>query len=478
MGWAQKMRASRDRNPPRATPPGSLATTRRAIWVAGAVALIAVVALAGGRAEAQQAPAAEAAPKKAPVKRAAQKAPSKKTETATAKPTMTREDANRLFEAGTAAQAAGKGDDAVKNFTQAISGGALDAPQVARALAKRGAVYTVQGKSAAAIGDLSQAIYLGGLPDAERAEARQNRGTAYQAAGMTDLAEADFKVAKAGGGADPRRQTAAVQSGVSSSSTGSAGGQGSGQGSGLGGFFGGLFGGSPAPAAVAPVAVAAPQPQKPAAVVAPPASAAASPITTASVAVAPAAAAKVASVAPPLPPASISSSAPAASSGAPDSVGSFFGGLFGGGSSAAPGATMAIPPASRSESAAVSSGSATTAVSASKPEFAPGVTKGSQPKALRVASGPAPGPAKTSGKVVRVQIASVRSEEQAKQLIEQIGSANQALTGGREPRIEKTVLGNMGTFYQVQLGPFANEEEGQKACPQLRGRGLDCMIVR
>ena len=81
-------------------------------------------------------------------------------------------------------------------------------------------------------------------------------------------------------------------------------------------------------------------------------------------------------------------------------------------------------------------------------------------------------------KGVRVQVASVRSEEQAKQLVQQIRAANQDITGGREPRIEKAVFGNMGTFYQVQLGPFASEEEGQKACPQLRGRGLDCMIVR
>ena len=68
-------------------------------------------------AKAQSAPPAKAASKsgKAPVKRAAAKA-AEPAKTAT----MTREEANRLVEAGQASQAAGRNDEAVKSLSQAI----------------------------------------------------------------------------------------------------------------------------------------------------------------------------------------------------------------------------------------------------------------------------------------------------------------------------------------------------------------------
>ena len=445
---------------------------RRAGSVSGGLSAVAMVLLAGGAvvvpyvpcasAQAQQpqaeaAPTAKAAakPAKAPVKRAGKPADAQQ---AAAKPSMTREEAVRLVEAGQAAQAAGKNDDAVKHFTQAIGGGALDPPQVARALYKRGALYNAQGKSSAAIGDLSQAIYLGGLPEADRADARQQRGMAYQNAGMTDLAEADFKAAKAGG--DPARRQ--VASGTSSTAPPAKP---------SGGFFGGLFGGNSGPPS-APAAQPAPKPPVQAAA-APPAPSP-SPIQTASV---PAAAASPAA-------------APPSNSG--DGVGSFFGGLFGGGSSAqspsgqstGQSTGSAVPPPSTSGSAAIVSGAQPTAVSASEPTRVPGAER---PAKTAVAAAPAPAvrpataarPASpATGGNVRVQVANLNSEQEANALVEKLRTSQRDLLAGREPSVARVVYGNMGTFYQVHIGPFASVQAGEQACPRLRGGGLDCLVLR
>jgi hypothetical protein len=49
--------------------------------------------------------------------------------------------------------------------------------------------------------------------------------------------------------------------------------------------------------------------------------------------------------------------------------------------------------------------------------------------------------------------------------------------GQREPEIDEAVVGNMGSFYRVRVGPFASPQEGQAACAKLKGSGLDCLVV-
>lgn len=366
------------------------------------------------------------------------------------KPTMTREEATRLVEAGAAAQASGKSEDAARNYSQAIAGGALDPTQLARALHQRGAVYAAQGKSAAAISDLTQALYLPGMTAADRAAARQLRGATYQNAGMADLAEADFKAASTGDGGSVRATTTAQ----APASTSAAATQ-----SGLGGIFGGLFGGDGAQPPKAPQVATAPAPAPPTV---------SSPIKTASVAssvpgvagkatvaTAPAEATQLAARPAPSPP---------ADSGG---IGSLFDGLFGANSSAPSNAAASTPSAPK-----------TTAVSASSPTFAAGAGPASPPASPKEKAAKAPAGKKTAGgNGIRVQVASVRSEEQARDVAAKVRTAGLDV-GGREAHIEKAVLGNMGTFYHVQVGPFATEDDGQKACPALRAKGLDCLLVR
>lgn len=77
----------------------------------------------------------------------------------------------------------------------------------------------------------------------------------------------------------------------------------------------------------------------------------------------------------------------------------------------------------------------------------------------------------------RLQVASVRSRKEAQAVAARLKKDKQALIGAREPEVAETVLGNMGTFYRVRIGPFADATEPQALCPQLRGLGLDCLVV-
>ena len=77
----------------------------------------------------------------------------------------------------------------------------------------------------------------------------------------------------------------------------------------------------------------------------------------------------------------------------------------------------------------------------------------------------------------RVQLAAVRTEAEAMALAAKAKREHGAVLAASVPQIEKTVLGNMGSFYRVRFGPFATEEETQAVCARLKGSGLDCMLV-
>ena len=41
----------------------------------------------------------------------------------------------------------------------------------------------------------------------------------------------------------------------------------------------------------------------------------------------------------------------------------------------------------------------------------------------------------------------------------------------------KSVIGSMGTFYRVRLGPYASAGEPETLCNALRSDGFDCLVV-
>jgi cell division protein FtsN len=92
------------------------------------------------------------------------------------------------------------------------------------------------------------------------------------------------------------------------------------------------------------------------------------------------------------------------------------------------------------------------------------------------APGPAPPRARAAGGFL-VQLGAVRTEAEAQALAAKAKRAYGAALAGRNQRIDRAVMGNMGAFYRVRFGPFGSAEETQAVCAKLRGSGLDCMPV-
>jgi cell division septation protein DedD len=89
---------------------------------------------------------------------------------------------------------------------------------------------------------------------------------------------------------------------------------------------------------------------------------------------------------------------------------------------------------------------------------------------------PAAAPAEPAGKF-HVQVAAVRTRSEAYALAVRLVSQYSSELGGRKPQVDDTVIGSMGTFYRVRLGPYASAEEPKHLCGSLRSSGFDCLVV-
>jgi len=176
-------------------------------------------------------------------------------------------------------------------------------------------------------------------------------------------------------------------------------------------------------------------------------------------------------------------------------IGSAFGKLFGGGSSSTPPSAPASPPVAAvpSERAAAS----TAAPVGGEPEVLPWANRGSvnvpatgvdvpvdaapskpvkpktvAPKAPAVAK---PAGAPKAGGAVRIQVASVKSRDEASAAISKLkgmGGEIAAMTAS----VDETTFG-ASTFYRVQLGPFASAAATAQPCKALKAQGFDCLVM-
>lgn len=425
----------------------------------------------------------------------------------------------KAYDAGAKAFEGGKYEPAIQQLSTALSSGGLQSQQMAKALYYRGVAYRKQGKPAQAISDLTTSVWLkNGLSDSERAQAIEQRQGAYREAGLGDTAppvvaqkvEPNATPAAAAT-ATPAASTAPSSPAVAVSNVGQSGGM----------FSWFNFGGSSAPPPAAPAAAAsvpapaaAPQAavsswstvdsNAPSATVTPPpaadAPAAATPVRAHSAAAdsdpqaikpeavfapneAPAKAAPpVALNAVPAEAAPTSEPAPAVTGGAAGgpatladagkAVTGFFGNLFSGGSSGAQATQTSSSPVLTSSTGSASPaptsdwGQATT-VAAGKTAAA------SAPAAAAPAAAAMTQP---KGKY-RLQVAAVRSRDEAGQVVSRLVQQHGSSLGPRQPVIDEAVIGNMGTFYRVRVGPYANAQEPGQLCAALRPQGFDCLVV-
>ena len=187
--------------------------------------------------------------------------------------------------------------------------------------------------------------------------------------------------------------------------------------------------------------------------------------------------------------------APSSDTSSGSGIGNFFGSLFGGGSSSstqtAAAAAEPAPPSvgawstsasEESQSARQSSGaSRTTSNAASSAAAVSSWTTGSTVTASSAGASPQKASVRTAAVSASggsyVQVAAVRSREQARSVASRVERLDASGLKGRTATVDEAVMGNMGTLYSVRVGPFANAAEVNRACPELRKAGLDCMIV-
>jgi cell division protein FtsN len=85
-------------------------------------------------------------------------------------------------------------------------------------------------------------------------------------------------------------------------------------------------------------------------------------------------------------------------------------------------------------------------------------------------------PAKPEGRF-RIQVGIVRTQGEADALAAKVKQEHGVLLAAREMEIDQAVVGNMGSFYRVRVGPFATQQETNVICTRLKGTGLDCLVV-
>jgi cell division protein FtsN len=162
-------------------------------------------------------------------------------------------------------------------------------------------------------------------------------------------------------------------------------------------------------------------------------------------------------------------------SGSGWTMGNPFAGWFGGSTAA----SASTPPPSATPTT-------TASIPPSEPAAAPARPKSSgwarntevQGAAATASSPPASAApaAKPEGRF-RIQVGLARTEGEAQALASKVKRDYAAALATREPEIDQTVVGNMGSFYRVRVGPFATAADSQAACAKLKGSGLDCLVV-
>jgi hypothetical protein len=377
----------------------------------------------------------------------------------------------KSYEAGAKAFEAGKFTSAISSLSNALSLGGLSSQQMAKALYYRGIAYRKTGKSAQAISDLTSAVWLkNGLSDADRAAAMENRQGAYQEAGLGNATPI---------GAPPLDAPATAAAPLPPA--------------------------GPAPASPAPASFAATAPA-PAPVASPADSATSSwsassakSAAEASVPNLPAASGNYASLsAPDAPtlsavPQSDAATAPVANplSGVGTAIGNagtavtgFFGNMFGGGSTA-----TTAPSTDVATATAPSVPAAAPAPPAPSMQAAP--VAGDWNAGLSVVPGSDQKPSKSEAKKkvaaiakprdtaagkYRLQVGIVGSREEAEGITAKLRAEHAESLGAAAPAIDEVTFGN-GTFFRVQVGPYASAAEPGQFCSALKPKGYDCLVV-
>ena len=77
-----------------------------------------------------------------------------------------------------------------------------------------------------------------------------------------------------------------------------------------------------------------------------------------------------------------------------------------------------------------------------------------------------------------VQVSSQRTEAEAQAAWQNLQARYSSVLAGRQATIRRADLGDRGTFYRAQVGPFGNRDEANTLCQNLKAAGGECIVQR
>ena len=77
-----------------------------------------------------------------------------------------------------------------------------------------------------------------------------------------------------------------------------------------------------------------------------------------------------------------------------------------------------------------------------------------------------------------VQLASVKSDQSARQEWVRLRKGHAELFGDLALDVQRADLGGRGIFYRIRTGPFPNRATAQDMCAQIKAAKLGCLVVR
>ena len=90
---------------------------------------------------------------------------------------------------------------------------------------------------------------------------------------------------------------------------------------------------------------------------------------------------------------------------------------------------------------------------------------------------PAAASPSADGRVYRVQIASVATEEGAQAEARRLGRRLGVSLGGATPEIVRMDTDAGNTYYRIMVGPQPSRERSQELCETFKSQGVDCLVV-
>ena len=327
--------------------------------------------------------------------------------------------------AGASAFTAGKYDVTVRMMTGVLQGDKVDPSEAAKALYYRGLAYQKLKQHTRAIADLGAAMWLG-LPPSERTAALVNRSLAYRATGLASQADTELAAARKGDRGGDVEKIIASNGGSGTADTAS-----------ISGFATEVRSENGRTTTIASAEPAAAPPRN--------AEAAKSESWTTT---------------------QQSEAAPSEPQSGGNRLSRWWGSVRGSSGEPEPEPAPAPAPPPAPNAAAVTSAWTT------ETQAETGAAAGTR---VATASPTVPVPSGSGGNYL-LQLSPTRSEAEASALWKTVAKQNAQLAG-LQPRIEKTDMGGLGTFYRLQIGPFPDKAESLKLCNALKRSGVDCFLV-